>query len=76
MPDRALKALPATSAPVVQFDFEEDVLGELHRMPSAEEEGLSEKEQTARTGKLRERVQRLHSRCSKRRLYRSSVGHF
>jgi outer membrane protein OmpA-like peptidoglycan-associated protein len=28
-------------------------------MPSAEEEGLSEKEQTARTGKLRERVQRL-----------------
>jgi hypothetical protein len=59
MAARSLVPLPDVDESIVQFDFEEDVLAELHRMPSAEEEGLTTRERRARTGKLRDRVERL-----------------
>jgi hypothetical protein len=58
-PYQSLKPLAEVSSPVIQFAFEEDVLSELHRMPSAEEEGISEDEQRARVAKLGARAQRL-----------------
>jgi hypothetical protein len=52
--------LPARPQPgVIQFDFEEDALRELHRMPAAEEEGISAAEQKRRVQALATRGGRL-----------------
>jgi hypothetical protein len=58
--DGMAQFLPAPLRPaVIQFDFEEDALRELHRMPSAEEEGISHAEQKQRVQALAARGGRL-----------------
>ncbi|GAA4709182.1 eCIS core domain-containing protein [Phytohabitans rumicis] len=49
----------AGGAPAVQFDFEDDVLRELVRLPAIEEEGISEPERVRRTQVLAARRDRL-----------------
>ena len=58
-----IRPLPGSplGAPVLQCDFEEDVLAELRRLPSAEEEGLSEGERRERAGVIFERRARLRA---------------
>ncbi len=57
---RIAQTLPALSHPtVIQFDFEEDALRELHWMPAAEEEGISESERKRRVRALAARGGRL-----------------
>jgi hypothetical protein len=52
--------LPAPQHPVViQFDFETDTLRELHRLPAAEEPGISKAERGRRVQVLAERYGRL-----------------
>ena len=52
--------LPAPPhAAVIQFDFEEDTLRELHRLPAAEEEGISDRERRRRVQVLAARRERL-----------------
>jgi len=52
--------LPAPPHPaVIQFDFEEDTLRELHRLPAAEAEGISEPERRQRVQVLAARRERL-----------------
>lgn len=57
-----LRALPLKSftPAVVQFDFEEDVLSELHRLPSPAQEGLAEAEQRRRMDVISGRRARLY----------------
>ena len=50
---------PSTAAPVAQFDFDQDVLGELRRLPSAEAEGLTDVERRRREDVLADRRARL-----------------
>jgi hypothetical protein len=57
---RIAPPLPGPPQPgVIQFDFEEDALHELHRMPAAEEEGISAAEQKRRVRALAARGGRL-----------------
>ena len=52
--------LPAPPhAAVIQFDFEEDTLRELHRLPAVEEEGISDRERRRRVQVLAARRERL-----------------
>ena len=58
--------LPAPPhAAVIQFDFEEDTLRELHRLPAVEEQGISDRERRRRVQVLAARRERLLS-CSRR----------
>jgi hypothetical protein len=82
-PPRARPSLPPpTLAPVAQFDFDQDVLGELRGLPSAEAEGLTEAERRRREDVIAARkarllalfaglpagaAQRVHERLRKRR---------
>jgi hypothetical protein len=52
-------------AAVMQFDLEEDVLGELRRLPSAEEEGLSDAERERRAKVIFDRRDRLREMFGK-----------
>jgi Domain of unknown function (DUF4157) len=52
--------LPASPHPtVIQFDFEEDTLRDLHRLPAVEEEGISKLERRRRVRVLAARRDRL-----------------
>jgi hypothetical protein len=54
------RPFPAPQHPaVIQFDFEEDTLRELHRLPAVEEEGISKDERRRRVRVLAARYQRL-----------------
>jgi hypothetical protein len=60
MISRVAQPLPTLRHPaVIQFNFEEDTLRELHRMPSAEVEGISEPERKRRIQALAARGGRL-----------------
>lgn len=59
-PIRPLPPLSLASG-VLQFDFEEDVLRELHRLPSPAQEGLAEAEQRRRIDVVTRRRTRLRA---------------